>query len=707
MPLVNFSNVDFDEIKESIKDYLRSNSNFTDYDFEGSNLSAIIDTLAYNTYISSYNANMITNEVFIDSATLRENVVSLARNIGYVPRSRKAAVSDVSFSVDASNTTAVTVTLKAGVVLTTASQFGGNSYTFAIPEDITVPVTSTGVAFFTNIKVYEGTYITQTFTASSRNPNQRYILPNAGIDTDLIRVIVKDNEASSVKDKYSKFTSLFGVDSQTMLYFLQEIENERYEIMFGDGVFGKKIEEPNFVEASYIVSNGSEANGLSNFSYSGRMVGNDGQSITSGVSLVFTNSPSSGGSAIESIESIKKYAPQIYASQNRAVTAADFEALVPRIYAEAESVSAYGGEELVPPAYGKVFISVKPFNGVFLSRAVKENLNRELRKFSCAGIITEILDLKYLFVETESTAYFDTSRASSSDGIKNIVLDNIVKYANSSQLNKFGARFKYSKFLGVIDNSEAAITSNITTIFIRRDMEPVLNTFGEYEICFGNQFYIKNINGYNIKSSGFFVSGISDCVYLGDIPNSDKKTGSVFLFKLTAPTQPVVVKRGIGVIDYIHGEIKLNPINIISTKLTRGVPGAEVPLIQISVCPFSNDVIGLQDLYLQLDTSNSTVTMIPDEISSGTNTSGSSYRVTSSYANGSLVRGTPHIAGTSDGTMNVSASTTTTSVTTTVGTSGNTTTTVPTAPSTPSTPSTPSAPSAPSGGGGGGGYGGY
>ena len=704
MPLVNFSNVDFDEIKESIKDYLRANSNFTDYDFEGSNLSAIIDTLAYNTYISSYNANMITNEVFIDSATLRENVVSLARNIGYVPRSRKAAVADISFSVNASNTTAVTVTLKAGIVLTTANQFGGNSYTFAIPEDITVPVTSTGVAFFTNIKVYEGTYVTQTFTASSRNPNQRYILPNAGIDTDLIRVIVKDNEASSVRDKYSKFSSLFGVDSQTMLYFLQEIENERYEIMFGDGVFGKKIEEPNFVEVSYIVSNGSEANGLNNFTYSGRMVGNDGQSITSGVSLVFTNSPSSGGSAIESIESIKKYAPQIYASQNRAVTAADFEALVPRIYAEAESVSAYGGEELVPPAYGKVFISVKPFNGVFLSRAVKENLNRELRKFSCAGIVTEILDLKYLFVETESTVYYDTSRAASPDGVKNIVLDNIVKYANSSQLNKFGARFKYSKFLGVIDNSEAAITSNITTIFMRRDMEPVLNTFGEYEICFGNQFYIKNTNGYNIKSSGFFVSGISDCVYLGDIPNADKETGSVFLFKLTAPTQAVVVKRGIGVIDYIHGEIKLNPINIISTKLTRGVPGAEVPLIQISVCPFSNDVIGLQDLYLQLDTGNSTVTMIPDEISSGTNTSGSSYRVTSSYANGSLVRGTPHIAGTSDGTMNVSAPTTTTSVTTTVGTSGNTTTTVPTAPSTPSTPSTPSAPS---GGGGGGGYGGY
>ena len=581
--------------------------------------------------------------------------------------------------------------------MTTSSQFGGNSYTFTIPEDITVPVTSTGVAFFTNIKVYEGTFINQTFTASSRNPNQRYILPNAGIDADLIRVIVKDNESSTVKDKYSRFSSLFGVDASTMLFFLQEIENERYEIMFGDGVFGKKIEEPNFVEVSYIVSNGSEANGLSNFSYSGRLVGNDGQSVTSGVSLVFTNSPSSGGSAIESIESIKKYAPQIYASQNRAVTAADFEALVPRIYAEAESVSAYGGEELVPPAYGKVFISVKPYNGVFLSRTVKENINRELRKYSCAGIITEILDLKYLYVETESTVYYDTSRAASSAGIKNVVLDNLVKYSDSSQLNKFGARFKYSKYLGVVDNSESAITSNITTVFMRRDMEPSLNTFGEYEICYGNQFHIKNTNGYNIKSSGFFVSGVSDCVYLGDLPNADMKTGTVFLFKLTSPTQPVVVKRGIGIIDYIHGEIKLNPINIISTKLTRGVPGAEVPLIQISTSPFSNDVIGLQDLYLQLDTSNSTVTMVPDEISSGTNTSGSSYKVTSSYSNGSLVRGTPAIAGTSEGTLNISSTSTASSVNTTVGSSGNTTTSVPTV----TTPSAPATPSTPSGGGGG------
>ena len=644
MPLVNFSNVDFDQIKTSIKDYLRTNSNFTDYDFEGSNLSAIVDTLAYNTYITSYNANMVTNEVFIDSATLRENVVSLARNIGYVPRSRKSAKATISFSVNASNTTAVTLTLKAGIVLTTAEKFGGNSYTFAIPDDVTVPVLSTGFAHFDDLDVYEGTYINQTFTVSSRNPNQRFVLPNPGIDTDLIRVIVKDNETSSVKDKFEKFDSLFNVKADSRVWFLQEIENERYEVLFGDGIFGQKVEEPNFIEASYITSSGAEANGLSQFSYAGRLVGNDGQSVTSGVSLIYTSSPSSGGSSIESIESVKKYAPQIYASQNRAVTASDFEALVPRIYAEAESVSAYGGEELTPPRYGEVFISVKPYNGVYLSSAIKENIKTELRKYSCAGIITEILDLKYLFVETTSTVYYDTSKAASGNGVKTHILNNIINYANSSQLNKFGARFKYSKFLGIIDNSQASVTSNITTVAMRMDMEPRLNTYTEYEICFGNRIHVGSEDGYNIKSSGFYVNGISDCVYLGDLPGSDLLTGTVFLFKLNSPTQPVVVKRAIGTIDYKKGEIKLNPLMVTQSKLNRGAKGFETPYIEVSMQPYSNDVIGLQDLYLQLDTSNTSVTMVPDEITSGTNTSGSSYKVTSSYTNGSLVRGTPHLA---------------------------------------------------------------
>ena len=633
MPLVNFSNLDFDQIKTSIQDYLKANSNFTDYDYEGSNLSTIIDVLAYNTYITAYNTNMVTNEVFIDSATLRENVVSLARNIGYVPRSRKAAKATVSFSVDVSNTTAVTLTLKAGLVLSTSTTFGTQSYTFSIPSDITVPVDSTGTAYFNDIDVYEGTFVQQTFTVNSRTPDQKYILENGGIDTSLISVIVKESSTSTVQRKYRQSDSLFDVTSASPIYFLQEISDERYELLFGDGTFGIKLEEPNFVQVNYIVTNGSDGNNVSNFSFSGRLLDNNGSVVTSGISVVTTNQSSYGGKEIESVNSIKKYATQIYASQNRAVTASDYEAIVPNIYAETESVSAFGGEDLNPPVYGKVFISIKPYNGVFLSSAIKQNIQSALKKYTVAGIVPEIVDLKYLYIETNSSVYYNTNLAPSAATVKTIVSDNIVNYSDSTQLNKFGARFKYSKFLKIIDDSHESITSNVTTVNMRRDMEAKLNQFAEYEICFGNRFHIKSASGYNIKSSGFKVSGINDTVYFGDTPNSDLETGSIFLFKLDSPTEPVILKKNIGSIDYIKGEIKLNPINIITTNVNRGTP-----LIEISVSPYSNDVIGLQDLYLQLDNNNVTVTMIADEIASGNDISGSNYTVTSSYSNGSLTR---------------------------------------------------------------------
>ena len=637
MPLVNFSNLDFDQIKESIKDYLRANSNFTDYDFEGSNLSTIIDTLAYNTYITSYNANMVSNEVFIDSATLRENVVSLARNIGYVPRSRKSSKSIVSFSVDLSNTTAVSVTLKAGVVLSTRSTSSNKTKTFvfSIPNDITVPVDSTGNATFSSISVYEGTYINQTFTVDGSNPNQKFILPNSGIDTDLISVIVKDTESSTVSKKFELFASLFEVTSSTRAYFIQEIEQERYELLFGDGIFGVKLEDQNFIEASYITSNGNEANNISNFQFIGNLVGNNGLAISSGVSVITTDSVSGGGKSIESVESIKKYAPQIYASQNRAVTAADYEGLIPQIYPEAQSVSAFGGEDLTPPQFGKVFISVKPFNGVFLSSGVKQNIQQQIKKFSVAGIRPEIIDLKFLFLEADCEVYYNPNLAPTASFVQNVVVQNITTYSDSSELNQFGGRFKYSQFQRVIDNSNESITSNITNINIRRDLVAQLNQFAEYELCFGNQLFVKSL-GYNIKSSGFVVSGISGTVYLGDKPNPDLKKGSVFLFRLNSPTEPFIVKQNVGTIDYVKGEVKLNPINIISTVVNHNSP-----LVEISTIPLSNDVIGLQDLYLQLDVNNTTVDVIADNISSGNDISGTNYIVSSSYGSNKLVRGNP------------------------------------------------------------------
>ena len=634
MPLVNFSNVDFDQIKVSIIDYLRSNSNFTDYDFEGSNLSTIIDTLAYNTYITSYNANMATNEVFIDSATLRENVVSLARNIGYVPRSRKSAKASITFTVDANDTSAVSLTLRSGIVAVSSQTFGKETFSFSIPNDITVPVRSDGTAIFDNIDIYEGSYIKQAFTVTSRNPYQRFILPNTGIDTSLINVVVKNNAFSSVTRQFKQFDSFVGIDKNSRIYFVQETDNERYELLFGDGVFGEKLQDAQVIEVDYIVSKGSDGNNVNKFIFAGRLQSNNGTSVTTGISLLTTEQYSYGGKEIETVESVKRYAPRIYASQNRAVTTADYEALIPTIYPESESVSAYGGEQLTPPSFGRVFISIKPHNGVYISDAVKNNIKNELRKYSVAGINPEIVDLKYLYLEPKITTYYNTNLAPNSDFVKTIVTDNVIKYSDSSELNKFGARFKYSKFLKIIDESNSSITSNITFINMRRDLRVELNKFADYELCYGNRFYVGSEDGYNIKSSGFKVSGISDTVYMADLPDSTLLKGVVFLFKLNSPTEPVVIKSSIGTIDYVKGEIKLNPINIISTNVTSG----DSSLIEVSMAPYSNDVIGLQDLYLQLDSNNTSITMVPDEIASGNDVSGSNYTVTSSYSTTSLTR---------------------------------------------------------------------
>ena len=640
MALVNFANLDFAQIKTTLTDYLQTNANFTDYDFEGSNLSTVLDLLAYNTYITSYNANMATNEVFIDSATLRENIVSLARNIGYLPRSRKAARSAISFFVDTTNIipSPSTVTLKKGAVSTTSGTFGNQSYVFSILEDITVPVYN-NVAQFDNILVYEGTLLSSNFTYSTRNPNQKFILPNVGIDTDLIAVNVKSNEMSTRKTKYSTQTSLFDINRESKAYYLQEIEDERYQLFFGDGIFGKALEEGNYITAYYIVSNGDTGNGVGQMTFAGTLTYDRNAtlySITSGISLMTTNEFSTGGENIESVESIRKFAPRIYASQNRAVSAQDYESLIPaRIYPETESISVFGGEELVPPQYGKVFISIKPRTGDFLPNIIKENIKMKLKKYAVAGIVPEILDLKYLYIEVFSKIYYNSNLAQTGTEVSSLVQNAATKYAESTELNRYGARFKYSKFLNIVDQSQEGITSNITTVQMRRDLRVILNKVTEYSIGFGNAFHIKNMSGFNVKSSQFLVDGFADPVYISDIPNSSGATGSLFLFTLpnVNSTSPRIVKRNVGRINYLTGVITIHPIIVRSGKIRDGQS-----IIELSICPKSNDVIGLQDLYLQLDIGSSTFETVVDEISSGLDPAGGSYTVSSSYQNGALVR---------------------------------------------------------------------
>ena len=706
MSLVNFANLDFDQVKTTLKEYLQSNSNFTDYNFEGSNLSTVLDVLAYNTYITSYNANMVANEVFIDSATLRENVVSLARNIGYLPRSRTAARATVTFFVDCSNITPApsNLTLNKGPVAATSSAFGNSSLVFSICEDITVPVKD-GIARFNNISIYEGTLLTSEFTNSAANPNLRFILPNTGIDTSLIKVRVKNNSFSTAGVKYSSQDSLFDITPLSKVFFLQEIEDERYEIFFGDGIFGKKLDEGNVVEVDYIVSSGDGGNAVRNFQFAGKLTYTRNATeytVSSGVSLLTTGLPASGGEQIESVDSIKKFAPRIYASQNRALTSNDYETLIPtKIYPETESISVFGGEDLVPPQYGKVFISIKPRTGDFLPNLIKENIRLRLKKYAVAGIVPEILDLKYLYIEVDSKIYYNSNLAPSSADVSSSVQSNATKYAESSELNKYGARFKYSKFLNIIDQSQEGITSNITTIKMRRDLRVALNSFAEYAIGYGNEFHINSMSGYNIKSSAFFISGVSEPLYVTDIPNTDRETGSLFFFTLPSlnSTSPVIVRRNVGTIDYVKGIITLNPVNIVSGKIKDGQT-----IIELEATPHSNDVIGLQDLYLQLDISNSNFETVIDEVSSGLDPSASNYIVSSSYGNGMLVRA----GGRSDVSSPVITTTTTTSGSEVSYVQASSTSTTTTGSSSGSSSPSPSPSPSPSGGssGGGGGYGG-
>ena len=620
MPLTKFSNLDFDQIKTSIKDYLRANSTFTDFDFDGSNFSVLIDTLAYNTYITAFNSNMIVNESFLDSATLRENVVSLARNIGYVPRSKTAATATVSFTITTTETGQLI--LKSGLVCVGAVD--NTSYTYSIPEDVSVNI-SNGTASFSGVKVYQGVFLTKDFTIDT-SYNQRFILDNSDIDTSTIVVKVGNRE-------YKQIDNIITIDKNSEIYLLQEVADEKYELIFGDGILGKKLSNGDVVKVSYIATKGSEGNGPSNFSYAGTTTNSDGSIKNSSLPVnIATASGSSGGGDIETIESVKYFAPRIYASQHRAVTARDYEAIIQKVYSNTESVSVIGGEELVPPQFGKVLISIKPKNGTSISDFDKTAIVNDLKQYTVSGINQEIIDLKLLYVEIESDVFYDSSRVSNINDLKTNITTSLTRYSNSIDLNKFGGRFKYSKIQQVIDNVDtSAITSNITRVKMRRNLNCILNTYAQYEICFGNRFH-KTLDGYNIKSTGFKLADSLDTVYFVDVPSADSDIGVLSIVKPTIqPDTYEIVKKSIGTVDYIKGEIIVNTINIISTDLPDGI-------IEIQAYPDSNDVIGLKDLYLIFDISKSTINMVKDTIASGEQISGVNYPVRSSYSNGTLTR---------------------------------------------------------------------
>ena len=633
MPFTQFTNLDFDQIKVQIKDYLRANSNFTDFDFEGSNFSVLIDTLAYNTYINAFNANLVVNESFLDGATVRENVVSLARNIGYIPRSKTAAVADVTFSVPTS-TAGGFISLEAGLVCVGAAD--NTSYRFSVPENISATVVNGTAQFGTAdkpIKLYQGSYLTRQFLVNTAQ-DQRFILDNPNIDTTTVRVYVKGVNDTGLGREYHVVDNILNIDKTSEIFLIQEVQEERYELLFGDGYFGKELENNAIITVRYIITDGAAGNGPALFDFQGNFVDENGIRLIPTASVpVTTVQRAMNGGEIENVSSIKYFAPRLYSAQYRAVTARDYEAIISSVYPNMESVAVVGGEELSPPKFGTVQISIKPKNGTYVSDFDKQNILSKLKQYSIAGINQNIIDLKVLYVELDSTIYYNDNQISNSDDLKTSITAGLSRYSKDIDMNRFGGRFKYSKVLQLIDRVDNAISSNITKVRIRRDMKVLKNQFAQYELCFGNRFHV-NSNGLNIKSTGFTLTGSSDIVYFTDTPNTDLKTGVISIVKIDANGSKLVVSKNAGTVDYLKGEILLSTINISSTVAANSV-------IEVQAFPESNDVVGLKDLYLTLDVSKSQINMVKDVIASGEDISGVSFirdYYTSSYSNGALQR---------------------------------------------------------------------
>jgi hypothetical protein len=647
MPFTQFTSLDFDQIKAQIKDFLRSNSNFSDFDFEGSNFSVLIDTLAYNTYINSFNANLVANESFLDSATIRENVVSLARNIGYVPRSKTAAVAtikiaDVNLGATTINTPTF-LTLRSGLVC--VGSVANTTYRFSIPDEIssTRVRSINGVSFaqFDDpISVYQGTLLQRVYRVDT-SKDQRFIIDSPNIDSSTLRVYVKGTGDIGFGRQYAQVDNILNITKNSEIYLAQEVQDEKYEILFGDGLFGKKLENSTVVTARYIVTDGEEGNGPSNFSFQGSFTQSDKTLFTPSENIEITTvTNASNGAEVEDVSTIKYFAPRLYSAQYRAVTPRDYETIIQSIYPQTESVAVVGGEELDPPKFGQVQVSIKPKNGSFVSDFDKTQIKNKLKSYSVAGINAEIVDLKILYVEIDSTVYYNPAQIGSQAALRTDIISALNDYANNVEINKFGGRFKYSKINILIDRVNNAITSNITKVRIRRDLKALLNQFAQYELCFGNRFYI-NPTGFNIKSTGFTINGFNQLAYLTDVPNKDaagnldgSMMGTLSVVSSNEKGQQIILVKEAGVVDYKKGEVILNTINITSTSSLNNI-------IEVQAFPESNDVIGLKDLYLSFDVSNSSINMVKDVIASGEDLSGVVFQrdyYTSSYSNGELER---------------------------------------------------------------------
>jgi len=608
--------LEFNEIKAQIKSYLRSQDQFSDYDFEGSSLTVLLDILAYNTYYTAVNANLAVNEGFLETAVLRENVVKLARMIGYTPKSARSAQCTVDISVQTVVPYPKTVTINRGLVLNFTG-LDNNNFVFSLGTDTTQSVDSTsGIATFTGLTLFEGVFLTDTFVKDI-NQRQRFILTNKNADTTSMRVEVT---SGTVTERYLQATDITKIDSTSKVFFLEESEYEIPEILFGDGKVGKDLLNGDVISVSYSTSSGTGANGLKVFENIGTFRDNLGNSITSGITTTATSFPD-GGARAESTEAIKFSAPKFYSAFGRAVSTRDYEAILPQIYPNIGSISCYGGEEAEPPEYGKVFLAIKPKNADKLSLSEKNVILKKLREYSVAAIQPTIIDPSILYIDINSFVYFNPNITRNvASQVKNSVLAALTVLNSSGEFNKFGGKFKYSRLQSIIDGSEVSITSNITRLKMRKNVTVTLGARVNYKICYGNRIKQGTSTKPCVSSSGFKVVGDDfNTYYL-----NDDGAGLLRLYYIKGTGEFEYVDGLWGTVDYSMGEIVVNDLIIQSTSVANNQ-------LQISGTPESNDLISLRETYLTIGIDNTTVSVVEDTISSGSNLSGTGVVPESSY----------------------------------------------------------------------------
>ena len=600
MSYVQVNNLDFNEIRTALIEYLRADSDFTDYDFEGSTLSVLIDLLAYNTYYTAFNTNMVVNELFLSSATLRDNVVALAKQLGYNPKSITAPVAYVNFDAQFPESSPNVIFLKKGTGFTTI--FDENLYQYVVVEDQEAPVVE-GVANFRNVPIYEGSLVVDSYTVNNSLQSQRFIIENPGADISSVRVKVFDSENSSFYEFYEYSDNILNVTKDSKVYFIEEIEDEKYELFFGDGVLGRKLSNGEFIEVTYIVTNGPATNGAKSFTFAGVLEDVGGSSNYPVNISIFNNTsiPADGGANIEPISNIKFNAPKLYGTQDRAVTAGDYASIVRKIYPAISDIITYGGEEARFPEYGKVKIVIKPKNSARLSSVTKKEIVRKLKPYMVASVTPDIEDPSIVYIELTTSVFYDRSKTTQRpEEIRSKVISALNQYIELSDTEKFNGKFRYSKIVGVIDKADRSINSNTTTVMMRKDFYPQINSQSFYEICYQNSFATP-CDDIAMFSTGFVVSEYPDTtVYLED------RAGKIVLYKLDSLTgEKIVLNDSLGTIDYDKGELMMYDLTIIKGTFNDN-------RIEVRVKPRSKDIIALRNVYLDVDLAKSKFTANPE-----------------------------------------------------------------------------------------------